>query len=212
MKVSVILAFMFCSLNVMAHGGSGTVGDGGHGVACSDGAVQVLDLFEARRIYSSKWAAHYSERETNPNRICEILQEKKRKLRDFYVDEVVLRAFDDACDTTLKRALPKLPDTGDYGLLQTTLPKNCKVVQLAFHTQKKFSKIFVNANFVYYLGDEDLAALILHERLHDALIRLPNTIAIRQIVGFAFADKEFQKRNIEELYKLLDKGRLANFK
>lgn len=208
-----LVVILFCVQSFAGSGGgSVTGGDGGHGVVCSDKQVQILDLFEARRAYASRWSALTSLRDRDQQVLCKIFREKKRQLRKFFLNEQLLKAFDSSCATELVNFLPDLPPTGDQGSLQIVLPNNCKIVQLALHTRKYFPEIYVNSAFVGMLSDEDLAALIFHERLHDVLVSLPSTIALRQVVGFVFADKEFQKRNIDQFYQLIEDGKLADFK
>lgn len=208
MKTSLFVLLLFLSVNAFAHGGSGTIGDGGHGVKCSDGSVQLLDLFEARSSFASSWS-----KKVDSKNYQQILEEKKHRLASILQDEPILAAFDKAIRTKIRIEPSKFKTTVDYRPLQVEIPANCKIVQIGFHRWiKNFGAIIFDELYLNGLSQEDLAALLLHEQLHGYFTDTNKTLIVRQLIGYIFADEEFQSRNKDAFLNAIFYETPARFK
>ncbi len=202
MKKFFVVGLLLLSIQANAEGGvSGH--DGGHGVVCevfsqglkSKYTVQLLDLFEQASLDQSHsklkvQSGGITSIRNLPRVTCKLLAEKQAVAEKLFGHHRELFAFNKAC--SLVKAI-KLTDyiyeTEDYGYLRASLPKACKLVQIANRmVTPNGESISIDYRIANYLGSRDLAALLLHEALHEYRGG-QTTIEVRKYVGAVFSEK-----------------------
>ena len=187
------------SITAVAKEGGVTVEGGGHGVACvrkiafgQTVTVELLDMYEYRRINNIRLRAHDEDSVdaswTVPARICRLLMEKKvEAIRKYGSSASVLQAFDKACKLVdLVRREEFIRDTFDWGSLRVPLEKECQLIQIANRSVGSSGEIVrIDHTAAQYLTHVDLAALLLHEALHETMGGA-STVQIRDFVASTF--------------------------
>jgi hypothetical protein len=209
------LAFVFFAQNSFAGGEGTTVGDGGQGILCDRYSahsnsfvetVELLDFYEARRLYRSAWREPTLDKTIFVNwsysrSACRILGERKKSVNFISIDTAFLNKFDEACSLELTTSFKELPFTEDTGPLLTPLERQCEVVQLAVHSRS--GKVYLNRSYAELLDDQHVAALLLHEVLHGYFTEKESNLVVRQVIAYVFADRKFQSRNRRAFLELL---------
>jgi hypothetical protein len=223
-KFLFVLFLSFVTQIAFACGGGSTTGeDGGHGVLCHvrtplyedpyafrDYSLETLDLFEARskfkamRLKKDKQLVFDLPQREVSIQVCKVLDSRFHNLMKFSKNISVMgTVFHEACEMRFSWADIEL--THDHGLVQTKIPRYCKLVQLGV-TKRKDSerKVILDRDLTEWLEVEQLAALALHESLHGYFDETRSTLAVRQMVMFAFANQKFLRANVNLLEQLID--------
>ncbi len=223
LKLTLVLLTLLFVSPAFSDGGATTGEDGGHGVLCRirtsqvesrevfrDYSLETLDLFEARtkyhalRSYRSQSLVFELSRNETQTRVCHILSARLKRLKKFASEVSVLSdAFSLACG--MRFSLEEITTTHDHGQIHAKLPRYCKVVQIGLTKWVGGSReVVLSRDLKEWLNVHQLAALVLHESLHGYFVRSHSTLAVRQMVMFAFAKGEFLKANASLLSELVD--------
>jgi|GEM_PF-2245541 len=211
MKSLLICFLILCATpSARAIGGGAVVGDGGHGVECGSGWYELLDFYEARRLYGVEPdfdgyryspTFNWSAIETARKRVAEIVP----------VSSDLKAAFDSAIAIDFSNQTSwgnRVDPTTDSGGMVVPLERGCRLVQLARREKRKHGYAYsFNSDAWDQLDPFDAAALILHEGLHMYFRTEKNTLAIRQFVMFASAPENFRRRNAAAFKTLVETRR-----
>jgi hypothetical protein len=217
LKLLVLSLFLLLNLDNAFAGGGGATGadDGGQGVICVHfsrnggrfvNTLQSLDLFEMRAISGEMkkvWAHIDYNQPYREDEIRELLEEGRETVSRILGNAHPLIGFFNRA-IQLKPMLTNEPPglTNDFGKIQTKIHGDCFVVQVASRSRK--SKIVKLHTDFAYMPDIDVAAILLHETLHEYFTEKDSNLVVRQTVGFIFADREFQIRNRDLFIELIN--------
>ncbi len=215
MTIRFVCALIFVStLSSVAYPEGGTSGgDGGHGVLCDRKlsapnrfSLELLDLYEARRLYPRDFSP--VEPILGPARGGDLEYIKMRRYLSNALEvlegelgrthEVVqrLRTSKDAFESRYE-----ISRSNDHLPFLTDLGANCNIIQLALSVS--YETVIADRFYTLALPDLDLAALHVHERLHGYFRSSSGTHAVRQLVTYTFASKQFRNRNRRLFHKLV---------
>lgn len=198
--MKLFLALLLVSGSAFARGGGYSAGDGGHGVQCGS-VVELLDLYEARRLYGfapdlgnssmTNWPYYFLTMETARFRFKEAIPLTPHMKKLFGRAEELAQ--------TAERVdwVYGAPRTDDVGPLLVPLHHGCKISQVANHATLRGvndSRIRINQDLWDGMSEVDQAATFLHESFHD-YFHGKTTLAIRQFVMYLTAPREFRERN-----------------
>lgn len=223
------------SIVVQAQGSTGA-DDGGNGVICRNAyesarsdvrfnyTVEFLDLYESRRLFRSKPRVErlkFGAETLTPGaqyEVCAVLRSRAFAMRDFINQYPELTdVFDKSCVLAKNVKLrDKLSETRGYGEIMWPVSKDCRIIQLA--SRNSNSVVNIHEGYAEYLSTTDMAALLLHESLHEVFENQTSNLAVRQMVMFVFAPKRFRELNwhlAEELLRArqpVSTGRWSSFR
>lgn len=222
--IKFVLTLLFVPAMAFAQG-SGSVGDGGGGVACKNSGageashykytIRFLDFYELGgyhnqnqrdQIVGTDWLSP----ETTKSVRGYLLRAMSKTMKVLSLNVQMRSAFDVAYYLAEEvRIVPTIPRADNFVPKSMKLPSHCRFIQLGY---RYGDQILVARNESEYLNHMDLAGLLLHEALHSVFEGAEAKPALRQFVGFAFANPEFQKRNAKQATQLLSTHRPVQFK
>jgi len=215
-------------------GGAFNGGGGGKGVVCRDEAtgrttVELLDLWEARKI-------HQLELLPAKGTVKEMLYSALRALsHSVHNDDAIIDVYEGATKTHAYRGADAvffsllqnagqflLPDSGPRNVvirrmrdvrladsndaLEIATPRNCKIEQLVLYRDYSTAKgeIVIDQDLFDLLSPQGQAALLAHEGLYKFLrdsAGETNSLRVRRTIGLAFSGKEMKALNKKHLPK-----------
>jgi hypothetical protein len=221
-RLLLFIPILFCvSISVAKGGGSTSGDDGGQGVVCESIrpdairysiTVETLDLHEFSFLYESV-RGHPSYYESipalgwQPEHAERILISAKKRIQDLIGPHGILDYFDKAQNLYPIISYDPLGPTHDSGKVFLRDPGKCTVVQLGV---RKGSQVFLDNDYGQMLGDRDVAAILLHETLHEYFHDHGANLVVRQAVGFIFSTREFQERNKAVFLNLINSKRAVD--
>jgi hypothetical protein len=105
----------------------------------------------------------------------------------------------------MRFSVQEIPSTNDHRLDRSSLPRRCEVVQIGINVRtKNHREIKLSRDHLEWLTVDQLAALALHENLHGYFDEGLSTLAVRQMVMFAFSKHSFLKSNTGPLNQLIE--------
>lgn len=207
------------SATSFAQASGSKAGNGGHGVRCSGGRLELLDLYEAREFYGIPFSG---------NMFNTTEQELDRLQQDLALvlgaDHPFLTVFLDARRllNSVELQLGPLAPTPDAGFIYGHLPANCQVEQLAVRSMYATQFVYVTVSkpdFNMMLSTER-ALLMLHEAAHErfewatlgsTVGSTPSTFAIRQLVAMMSGPIDYKIKKAGVIRTLIQTQSPASF-
>lgn len=181
-----VIIYLFFSASIIAGNGN-EVGNGGDGVECSDKSIQLLDFFEAKKIYKRdlKFPIGKNWFEVAKNTFKRIENLSPQFFRQY--SKVLSKLKDDL--VFVDKA--KLRDVKDSW--EIALPEGCKLVQLAIQKNDSKGRIqtFISQKYWDRLSVHNRAGLITHEIIYEHFLHLgeKNSIKARNLNSFLYSKK-----------------------
>ncbi len=225
MKKISLLLITALSCSAFAGGEGSGADDGGQGVVCAvftnrqpdHFTVETLDLYEARSLYGPFWAFPKPQWDYD-------IAPGKRKLAYRLLDRKIefvssllkqshtfVRMAENASNLRpVEIEFPgELLPTQDSGRLNTKLRSGCEIVQLAVRSRTS-NIIRLDMDYARVLLPIDLAAIFLHEALHEYFDEKKSNLVVRQAVMYVLASREFQMRNRDVFVELVETKRAVD--
>ncbi len=192
-----------------AGGGGITVGNGGEGVVCktqSQTSIELLDIYEAKRLYPvSGWSdasGLYAQAE---------IENFRASFVGLPIAEVLQVVFSDALVASRSLQYGTHFSTFDRGFARVEIPEDCKIVQLAMSRKNLpgTMDVLINRPLWEALSPRQQALVIIHEALHQRFPGSSDSVAVRQLTAYIGGDLNFKIRNEEIAKQILSTGQAA---